>query len=199
MTRGAARAVAAAVLALAATADGASIGPEPGVAGVPAGKGLPAERTCIACHASSPLNPDTAGRIVLTGLPERYEPGARYTLTVAVSHSDPTMKRWGFELTAVALPTLHGAGELVVTDPKSTQLVFGDVGDRQYIGHSLNGTAPGKAGGASWSFEWVAPKPAVGPVAFFGAGNAANLDGSKEGDRVYSPSPAPLATVQPRG
>jgi hypothetical protein len=34
--------------------------------------------------------------------------------------------------------------------------------------------------------------------ASYGAGNAAsNADGSKEGDRIYTPSPKPLAVTQP--
>lgn len=184
------------VAVAAAPLGAASIGPEPGVAGVPAGKGLPAERTCVACHASAPLNPDAQGTLALTGLPERYEPGARYHLQFTITHTDPAAKRWGFELTAVALPSLVGAGEIVLTDPKTTQTVFGDLGERQYVGHALQGTAPGKTGGHSWQFDWIAPAEDVGDVAFFGAANAANLDGSKEGDRIYSPSPKPLAVVR---
>lgn len=188
--------VLAASTGVAARVEAASIGPEPGVAGVPAGKGLPAERTCVACHASSPLNPDQQGTLALTGLPERYAPGARYHLTFTITNADPTRKRWGFELTPVALATLVGAGDLVVTDPKTTQTLFGDLGDRQYVAHALQGTAPGKTGGTSWQFDWIAPAKDVGDVGFFGAANAANLDGSKEGDLIYSPSPKPIVVVK---
>jgi hypothetical protein len=170
-------------------AGATSPGPQPGSAGVPAGGGFPAEPTCISCHDSQPLNPDPKGKVELSGVPDRYTPGARYPLTFTIS--DPQARRWGFQLTAVALPSHAGAGELVATDP-ATQVVDGDAG-RKYVEHSYDGTAPDQAGSARWTFEWVAPTKPAGDVAFFAAGNAANLDGSKEGDRIYSPSPKPLA------
>jgi len=68
---------------------------------------------------------------------------------------------------------------------------------RDYVSHSYYGTGVGEEGGREWSFEWVAPPAATGRIAFYGAGNASNADGSKEGDRIYSPSPAPLAVTAP--
>jgi hypothetical protein len=177
-------------------AVGASAGPDPGLAGVPAGAGLPAEGRCIDCHASASMNPDTAGRIEILGLPERYQPGERYPLTLRLAHPDVSRSRWGFELTIVDAKTLRGAGELVVTDAVNTQRVDGGPGGRQYLEHTSECTAIGKAGEQRWSFAWIAPAKSVGDVAFFGGGNAANADGSKEGDWIYNPSPAPLATVR---
>jgi len=170
-----------------------SLGAQPGSTGAPGPYGF--ETTCVACHATHPLNPDAVGRVALEGLPERYEPGRRYRLHVTVSHADPALHRFGFQLTALASASLDPAGELVVTEPDRTQLMQALASDRQYLGHTLEGTAPDAAGAARWSFEWLAPPSSVGEVAFFAAANAVDEDGSKEGDRVYSPSPRPLATL----
>ena len=41
--------------------------------------------------------------------------------------------------------------------------------------------------------------PAAGAVEFFASGNAANLDGSQQGDFIYNSTPHAIATVRPRG
>jgi len=171
-----------------------SSGPQPGVSGAPELGGVPAEMTCTSCHASYSLNPDALGKIELIGLPESYAPGQRYTLTFRISHPDASLTRWGFQVTAIQKADGQGAGEFVVTDPQNTQRVAGSA-HRQYIEHTLPGTAMGKPGGTSWSFDWVAPARDVGEILFYGAGNASNMDGSKEGDRIYNPTPAPLAKM----
>jgi hypothetical protein len=182
------------LIALACAALGSSNGAQPGTTGAPGVEG--AEPTCIACHATRTLNPEPAGRLALTGLPERYRPGQRYSLHLSVSDPDPSLRRLGFQLTALATATLAPAGELVVTDPANTQRIDALDGGRQYLGHTLAGTAASGDGSAGWSFEWIAPVNEAGPVAFFAAANAADGDGSKEGDHVYSPSPSPLASVE---
>lgn len=189
--------IAAVVLALATPASPSSSGPQPGTSGVPAGGGFAAEPTCTSCHTGFPANSDGHGLLTLSGVPARYVPGERYTLVLEMRHPDPDRTRWGFQLTAVAAKKLVGAGEFVVTDVPNTQLIRGTVANRQYMSHSYYGTGVGDVGGHKWSFDWIAPARAVGRVAFYGVGNAANLDGSKEGDRIYSPSPKPLATTEP--
>lgn len=42
------------------------------------------------------------------------------------------------------------------------------------------------AGPRSWEFDWTAPSAGTGPVRFYAAGNAANNDGSDNGDRIYT-------------
>ncbi|HYC55973.1 MAG TPA: choice-of-anchor V domain-containing protein [Candidatus Binatia bacterium] len=187
------------VLALLAATSALAIstGPQPGNAGLPAGGGVEAELTCIGCHNSSPLNPDQKGSISLEGVPPRYEPGKSYTLTFRITHSDPSLTRWGFQVTAVTLPALEGAGELIVIDASTTQVIAGMSGTRSYLGHSYGGTAIGQSGGTAWSFQWTAPPAASGKVGFFAVGNAANADGSNQGDRIYSRSPEPIAVTEP--
>ena len=186
------RVLVAALLALAS-----STGPQPGTTGVPAGAGHPAEPDCTSCHTGFPLNSDGRGVLTLSGVPKRYVPGRHYALTVELRHPDEDRRRWGFQLTAVAETSWTGAGQFVITDTPSTQLINGTEAGRAYVSHSYYGTCIEEAGGCKWSFEWVAPPRATGGVAFYGAGNAANADGSKEGDRIYTPSPKPLAVTQP--
>lgn len=186
------------VLALLAAggASATSSGPLPGLSGVPAGGGLAAEMDCTSCHQSYPLNPDDRGGVELRGLPERYQPGERYAVTFAIRHPDAALLRWGFQLTAVTTSAFLGAGGFAITDPENTQRVVGGEAGREYVEHTVPGTAPGRAGGTPWRFEWVAPAADVGDVAFFGGGVAANVDGSNQGDRVFNPTPEPLAIVR---
>ena len=181
---------------LAVPAAAASAGADPGLTGAPAGGGLAAEGNCTACHTGSPLNPDAAGRIEILGLPERYRPGERYALELRLAHPDASRARWGFQVTALSPRTMQGAGELVVVDEVATQRIDGGPGGRQYLEHTLEGTAPGRTGEQRWKFAWVAPSADAGEVAFFGGGNAANADGSNQGDWIFNPTPAPIATVR---
>jgi hypothetical protein len=176
-------------------AQATSSGPQPGLSGAPEIAGVPAEMTCTSCHATYPLNPDALGKVELLGLPDTYSPGRRYALTFRISHPDATLTRWGFQLTAIQRSDGQGAGEFVVTDPQNTQRVTG-LAHRQYVEHTVPGTAMGQPGGTSWSFDWVAPARDVGEIVFYGGGNASNMDGSKEGDRIYNPTPAPLAALR---
>jgi hypothetical protein len=170
----------------------------PGSTGVPPTGGFAAEPTCASCHDGFPLNPDPEGSLELSGLPERYLPGARYALRLRVSHPAPEARRFGFQLTAIG-PSGGGEGEFALTDPVNTQVFVDPVTARSYLEHTLAGTAPGRAGGTTWTFDWIAPATAHGDVAFFGAANVADLDGSKSGDRVFTKSPEPLAVVRAPG
>jgi len=194
-TRAKLAALLASALLCAQAAQATSSGPQPGLSGAPEIAGVPAEMTCTSCHATYPLNPDALGKVELLGLPDAYTPGRRYALTFRISHPDATLTRWGFQVTAIQRSDGQGAGEFVVTDPQNTQRVAG-LAHRQYVEHTVPGTAMGKPGGTSWSFDWVAPARDVGGIVFYGGGNASNMDGSKEGDRIYNPTPAPLAALR---
>jgi hypothetical protein len=176
-----------------------STGPPVERAGVPAGHGFPEEETCDSadCHDTFRLNPDTRGKITIAGLPDNYVPGRRYSLTLSVTHPDPDRIRWGFETTAVAMDTFIGAGNFVVTDRAHTQMISGGPpGNRSYIEHNAGGTAPGTRGGNTWRFDWMAPSANVGDVGFFGSGNAADADGSNQGDKIYNSRPNPVALTR---
>lgn len=158
---------------------------------------MQAEQDCTSCHTGFPRNSDGRGVLTLTGVPARYVPGRQYPLTVELHHPDEDRRRWGFQLTAVSAAKWTGAGQFVITDTPNTQLINGVEGGRAYVSHSYYGSCIEETGGCKWSFEWVAPPRATGKVAFYGVGNAANADSSKEGDRIYTPSPKPLAVTQP--
>ncbi|MFN2428213.1 MAG: choice-of-anchor V domain-containing protein [Candidatus Binatia bacterium] len=181
------------VLATAPFALAASAGPQPASTGAPALGAEAPEANCTSCHTSFPLNPDTDGAVTIDGVPERYEPGRAYTLTVRVSHKDSAAMRWGFQLTAVAMKDGAGAGEFIATDTTTTLVLSAMSGTRSYVQHAYGGTAIGQPGGNAWTFEWKAPANDVGKIGFFAAGNVSNADGSNQGDRVYSPSPLPIA------
>lgn len=187
------------LLGMPAPAPALSTGPQPAVTGVPAIGTEAAEGTCVQCHNSSPINPDDQVAMTLEGVPASYEPGRTYTLTLRLVNKDATRLRWGFQLTAVAMKDGAGAGELIVTDAGTTQVIQAMSGTRSYVEHGYGGTAIGQTGGASWTFDWKAPPAGVGKVGFFAAANAANADGSNQGDHVYTRSPLPLAESKPAG
>jgi hypothetical protein len=146
--------------------------------------GAPGETTCTQCHHGSRLNPGP-GKFWITA-PAAYTPGATYQITVTHSTTDPTRKRWGFELTALA-PNNMQAGDLQNLS-EFTQISdhAGPGHSRQYIKHTSIGTFPGTQGGATWAFNWVAPDTDAGPVTFYAAGNQANNNGNEMGDQIYS-------------
>jgi len=120
-------------------------------------------------------------------------PGQVYTLTLRVAHKDAAALRWGFQMTAIAMKDGAGAGAFTATDAGTTQVIESMTNTRTYVEHNYGGTAIGKSGGNSWSFDWTAPKTDLGKVGFFAASNCANADGSNQGDRVYTKSPEALA------
>jgi hypothetical protein len=172
-------------------------GPPPEKSGVPAGGGFVAEQTCATagCHTSFPLNPDNRGKLEITGLPDNYVPGQRYSLTFRITQPDPDRLVWGFQTTAVVTDTNIGAGMFVVTDPRRTRIILGGPpgANRQYMEH-LGRLR--QQGGGKWDFDWVAPATNVGDVAFFGSGNAANNNGRADGDKIYNPMPNPVAVTK---
>jgi hypothetical protein len=179
---------------LAGVAGASSAGPPAGSSGVPAAGNSAAENTCVMCHTDYPLNPDSQGTIMLSGVPARYTAGQTYRLTVEVRH--PEARRWGFQLTAVAGADLHGAGDVnPLPGDLMTQRVTGGVAGRIYIEHGAIGraTGVGKTGGFSWQFNWTAPSSGEGDVTFYGVFNAANGDGSNGGDKIYAPNSGVLA------
>ncbi len=149
--------------------------------GPPDGKtGAPGEGTCADCH----LNAGGIGEFMITA-PSSYVPGQTYLITVTHVTKDETRLKWGFELT-VLNSMQNFTGALQSLDITTQTIVNGGPGsDRTYIEHTSNGTFEGQLGGASWTFNWIAPNPAAGPVTFYAAGNEANGDGTNNGDQIY--------------
>jgi hypothetical protein len=157
------------------TVQAYSSGPPGGVTGAPGDFG-----TCANCH----FGPAPNGQFTISA-PQMYVPGQTYQITVTHTNSDSTRKRWGFELTA--LSSGNKAGDLQNLSA-STQILNNDGpnSNRQYVEHSANGTFPDQLGGATWTFNWVAPATNVGNVTLYAAGNQANKDGDTSGDQIYT-------------
>lgn len=151
-----------------------SAGPSPGVTGAPG------ENSCRECHTTAPLN-DGVGRVTIEGVPEQYDAGATYTITVRVARQDRS--RWGFQLTALT-SSLDPAGTFAVVNAQQTQIKT--EGGRQYVEHRTAGTFAGTSGGAEWTVRWTAPDASAGIVAFYAAGNAANNNNANSGDNIYT-------------
>lgn len=123
--------------------------------------------------------------MTLTGVPQMYQPGQTYPLTLTVQQAG--RQRWGFQLTAVA-STGETAGTFVVTDPINTQLrstTFDQI-TRTYIEHTQTGTFAGTPRMGRWTFSWTAPAQDRGSVSFYFTGNAANNDTTNQQDFIYS-------------
>ena len=145
--------------------------------GPPAGHtGAPGELTCTNCH----VGPTTGGQFTITP-PQNYIPGQTYQILVRHINPDPSRRRWGFQLTALAGTTMAGT----FTNSNGFTQVVGGIG-RDYIEHNQDGTFAGTAGGAQWAFNWTAPATNVGTVSFYAAGNQANNDGTSSGDRIIT-------------
>ncbi len=138
--------------------------------------GAPGEGTCADCHSGITGSPDSTS---LTGIPGNvYTPGATYTMTLSLQWV--SQRRWGFELTAMALSG-GSAGQVTVTDPTNTQYSTAGTG---YLKQTSAGTFNGTPWGVSWTFQWQAPPAGSGPVVFYWCGNACNGNNSPSGDAV---------------
>lgn len=116
-----------------------------------------------------------------------------------VNISDPAQRRWGFELTARldSDPANGQAGDLNPTDA-NTQAFCDSTGQNgppkpcnpitavQFISHTLVGTRNGTPNGVTFEFDWTPPTTNAGPVTLYAAGNAANGDGTPNGDHIYT-------------
>jgi hypothetical protein len=146
--------------------------------------GAPAELTCATggCHSGEP---NTGPGTFLIEAPVSYEPGQTLRITVRHINPDTSRRRWGFQLTALTSAnekagTLQSDGTLNVLNND------GPGSNRQYIQHGLESSFSGQTGGATWTFDWVAPADNVGRVTFYAAGNQANNDGTNSGDQIYT-------------
>jgi len=166
--------------------------------GPPAGEtGAPGEGTCVQCHFGSALN-SGPGQFTISA-PSTYVPGNTYQITVQHTTSDQSRRRWGFEVTVLDSSN-NKAGDLQSTSG-FTQVLnnTGPTGNRQYIEHTSSGTFNGTTGGATWTFNWVAPATAAGTITFYAAGNEANGDGTPSGDQIYTTTATAAVNSPPSG
>src|SRR5436190_5083809 len=113
----------------------------------PALTGAPGDATCIQCHDGTKLNGGGGSVTIILPGAATYTPGVKQHIQVRVS--DPSQKRWGFELSARVANDPGGAqaGDIASTDsntqvecangrltPCSSPSVL------QFITHTLAGT-----------------------------------------------------------
>jgi hypothetical protein len=196
--------VAVAAAAVLAAVIGAAAGAPPAVAPPAYAEGAPpgfsggfGEEACDACHFSARV--DTGpGAVTITGLPAHYAPGERYPLGVTLTRAGMTLA--GLQLTARFADGGGQAGTLTVAAADSPRLAVETHREVQYLGQRQAGTAVDAPGAARWSLVWTAPASG-GPVIVHVAANAANGDGTAEGDFVHTASarsdPAEVALSAP--
>jgi uncharacterized protein (TIGR03437 family) len=164
-------------------------GPPPRVTGAPGDN----SRACTLCHTGSAPNSFAGSVSILLQSGAVYIPGVKQRIMVRVE--DPDQQRWGFEFSARLNSDLQNgqAGDLNPVD-NLTQVICEDSGAKpcgtgvSFIEHTNAGTRNGTKPGATFQFDWTPPATDVGPITFYVAGNAANGDGSSNGDHIYTSS-----------
>jgi hypothetical protein len=127
-------------------------------------------------------------------VPERFAAGARYPITVTLSR--PGMKLGGFQLTARFKESRDQAGTIAPAPGEEARVVVETDGGVQYAGQREGGAALAEAGAARWSLEWTAPLSSD-EVVFHVAANAADGDGTAEGDYVHTAAVASAPPADP--
>lgn len=151
--------------------------------GAPVGKtGSPGDNgiTCSGCHSgnNSPSQFDSF-TIASVGAQIEFQSGEVYSFEVSAQSAASTV--FGFELT-VEDENGNSIGDLIVTDPTSTQLI----GSGNYITHTSSGVSG--TNGKIWNFDWQAPEDFEGVVTLYAAGNIANGNQGGSGDVILTDS-----------
>jgi hypothetical protein len=124
------------------------------------------------------------GLLTLNNVPANYTVGSPYNLEVMLA--DAGMLRWGFQVTVLDGAN-QMAGTFTVTDPTNTWLSDNTGSLPDYLNHTLAGTYGGTPDGpVYWDFDWIAPSTPVGMVTFYLAGCAADSNGNRAEDYVYT-------------
>jgi hypothetical protein len=141
------------------------------------------EPTCLTCHTGDALNA-FGGSVRVEGLPDRYEPGTAYPLTVILRADETSIA--GFQLAARFGGGRDGGRPAGILQPMGERVAV-TAGDRgqPYAHQTEVGAAVPDPSGASWTLEWLAPTTG-GEVIFHVAANSGNGDNSPLGDLIYA-------------
>ena len=180
------------ILFVTAVAYAKITGPDAGYTNAPGDLG-----NCTSCHDTFHDPNVGPGSVRMTGVPAVYTPGQQYTVSVIVQQTN--RQRYGFQLTVVD-QNGNRAGTLAPLGSESQVNPETGAGGRQYIEHTELGTFPNGVSSRTWQVRWTAPATDVGTARFWFAGNAANGDGTNQGDYIYtssasSDSPTSVVTV----
>ena len=144
----------------------------------------PNEGNCTSCHSGYAMNLSSGSLKIslvdsLGDTVEYYKPGATYYINVNVSFTGRS--KFGFEETV--RKQLDNSAIGTITPGTGVAFCYGT---QNYITHTSSSNTG--TNGKTWTSKWVAPASGAGNIVFYANGNAANGDGSKHGDYIYSAS-----------
>ena len=145
------------------------------------------EPTCRTCHSGFDLGLD--GTLEFGGLPEAYQAGRIYVVTVTLHSTE--MEKAGFQASvrfSSGDRRGHQAGVLRALDDRAFVVPSAEDPSIRYVQHATAGTDVVDRELAKWTFEWTAPVSTSDPVVFHASANSANGDASPLGDLVYATS-----------
>lgn len=152
--------------------------------GPPAGNaGAPGNGTCASagCHNSFGLNTGSGELSLETNIPqEGFLPGEKYTVTVKMLQGGGSI--FGFQTLPFGETEQKGVGTIEITDTDRTKTIT--VSSGTYAEQTKTGST--SVDSAVWSFDWIAPEKGTGDVTIYTASLAANGNGNRQGDRVYT-------------
>ncbi|TVP45875.1 MAG: hypothetical protein EA350_08275 [Gemmatimonadales bacterium] len=149
--------------------------------------------TCLACHWEFDDAEDAVGSLQVSGVPEAWKPGERYTLDIEVKR--PGMVVGGFQLAARFTSDTTQAGAFRIPEQESGRIAVLDEGGLLFAQHTEDGIpAENGAGRVRWSVIWEAPDeeapgrpiPGTAEVVLNVSAVAGDGDRSQMGDYVYS-------------
>lgn len=157
--------------------------------------GSPGEQTCAKsnCHTTYALNAGPGSvTISAPGLTNwNYTPGQIYTINVTIAQSGMPLFGLGFE---ALLGSGANAGTLTAGTGSHALNATVTGNSRKTITHLLDAGLTSNT--HTFSFTWLAPADGA-DVTFYAAGNAANNNGTKLGDYIYTTSQTVTALVAP--
>lgn len=150
--------------------------PPPGFSG---GFGEP---SCVACHLDNEVNA-FGGRVLVEGLPDAYEAGKEYVLTVRLEAGGTAVA--GFEMTARFSEGASRESNAGILTPLDQHSAVTDSAGISYLHHTRAGSVVTADTGSRWALQWIAPQQG-GAVTINVAANSGNADSSPLGDLVFT-------------
>jgi hypothetical protein len=126
------------------------------------------------CHDTGTDN--TGGGTITITTPASFSPGDTVSFTVRVEQNGA--RRFGFQATVRRADNKRPVGAVQLANGTQFSDAIGD-----YITHD---DAADKDDAAEWTFQWKAPDQDVGNIVVYAAGVAANGNGNRFGDNVYT-------------
>lgn len=133
-------------------------------------------QTCFSCHSDGPA-PSKINNVITSDIPVNgYTPGAVYTITATFVR--PGHTKFGYEISPQDSAG-NTIGTLAIKNANSKLTTTSN----SYITQTSAGSL--QSGTATYTFNWTAPTKGTGSVTFWGAFNAADNDGTTDGDSIF--------------